>query len=105
MPTRVSVRSPGVLHQLLAHEQTLRQNLPAKLQALRLQRQWSALRAERELTQLLLALIRVQIQGGEALMAKILAELIGAGVEVVTCSRVRSRLEDVYDRISADRVN
>ena len=62
MATRVSVRSPGVLHQLLAHEQTLRQNLPAKLQALRLQRQWSALRAERELTQLLLALIRVQIQ-------------------------------------------
>ena len=62
MGTRVSVRSPGVLHQLLAHEQTLRQNLPAKLQALRLQRQWSALRAERELTQLLLALIRVQIQ-------------------------------------------
>ena len=62
MGTRVSVRSPGVLHQLLAHEQSLRQNLPAKLQALRLQRQWSALRAERELTQLLLALIRVQIQ-------------------------------------------
>ena len=62
MATRVSVRSPGVLHQLLAHEQSLRQNLPAKLQALRLQRQWSALRAERELTQLLLALIRVQIQ-------------------------------------------
>ena len=51
-----------MLHQLLAHEQSLRQNLPAKLQALRLQRQWSALRAERELTQLLLALIRVQIQ-------------------------------------------
>jgi ABC-2 type transport system ATP-binding protein len=50
-------------------------------------------------------LIRVQIQGGEQLMAKILAELIGAGVEVVTCSRVRSRLEDVYDRISEDQVN
>ena len=52
-----------------------------------------------------LKLIRVQIQGGEALMATILADLIGAGVQVVTCSRVRSRLEDVYDRISADRVN
>ena len=38
-------------------------------------------------------------------MASILATLIGAGVKVVTCSRVRSRLEDVYDRISADRVN
>ena len=52
-----------------------------------------------------LKLIRVQIQGDEALMANILSELIGAGVQVVTCSRVRPRLEDVYDRISADRVN
>lgn len=49
--------------------------------------------------------LRVQIQGGEALMASILAELIGAGVRVVTCSRVRSRLEDVYDRISENQVN
>ncbi|MCA9699477.1 MAG: hypothetical protein KC431_18265, partial [Myxococcales bacterium] len=49
--------------------------------------------------------LRVQIQGDEALMAKILAELVGAGVQVVTCSRVRSRLEDVYDRISEDQVN
>merc|ERR1740124_752164 len=59
---RVNALSPNVLHQLLAHEQSLRQNLPAKLQALRLQRQWGALRAERNLTHLLLALIRIQIQ-------------------------------------------
>jgi len=50
-------------------------------------------------------LIRVQVQGGEALMASILADLIGAGVRVVTCSRVRSRLEDVYERISNNQVN
>jgi ABC-2 type transport system ATP-binding protein len=50
-------------------------------------------------------LIRLQVQGGEALMASILAELIAAGVQVITCSRLRSRLEDVYDRISADQVN
>jgi ABC-2 type transport system ATP-binding protein len=52
-----------------------------------------------------LKLIRLQIQGGEPLMATILAELIGAGVKVVTCSRLRSRLEDVYDRISENQVN
>jgi ABC-2 type transport system ATP-binding protein len=52
-----------------------------------------------------LKLIRLQIQGGEALMSSILAELIGAGVKVVTCSRLRSRLEDVYDRISENQVN
>jgi ABC-2 type transport system ATP-binding protein len=51
------------------------------------------------------ALIRLQVQGGEALMAKILADLIHHEVEVVTCSRVRSRLEDVYDRISDNQVN
>jgi ABC-2 type transport system ATP-binding protein len=50
-------------------------------------------------------LIRVQVQGGEALMATILTDLIGAGIKVVTCSRVRSRLEDVYDRISDNQVN
>ena len=49
--------------------------------------------------------IRLQIQGGEPLMATILADLIGAGVKVVTCSRLRSRLEDVYDRISENQVN
>jgi ABC-2 type transport system ATP-binding protein len=50
-------------------------------------------------------LIRLQVQGGEALMAEILADLIGSGVKVVTCSRLRSRLEDVYDRISDNQVN
>ena len=59
---RVNVLSSSVFHQLLGHEQSLRQILPAKLQALRLQRQWGALRAERKLTYLLLALIRIQIQ-------------------------------------------
>lgn len=50
-------------------------------------------------------LIRLQVQGGEPLMAEILADLIGNGVKVVTCSRLRSRLEDVYDRISDNQVN
>ncbi|MFO7561014.1 MAG: ABC transporter ATP-binding protein [Enhygromyxa sp.] len=50
-------------------------------------------------------LIRLQVQGGEALMAEILADLIRHEVKVVTCSRVRSRLEDVYDRISDNQVN
>lgn len=52
-----------------------------------------------------LAMIRMQVQGGEALMADVLAALVAAGVRVVTCSRIRSRLEDVYDRVSEDRVN
>jgi ABC-2 type transport system ATP-binding protein len=49
--------------------------------------------------------LSIQVQGGEAMMAAVLADLVGAGVEVVTVSRVRSRLEDVYDRLSEDRVN
>lgn len=49
--------------------------------------------------------LQVQIHGDEATMAHLLAELVAAGVQVVTCSRVRSRLEDVYDRISDDQVN
>ena len=49
--------------------------------------------------------ITVQIQGGEERMAEVLAALVQAGVRVVTCSRVRSRLEDVYSRLSEDRVN
>ena len=49
--------------------------------------------------------LRMQVQGGEPLMADILADLVGHGVRVVTCSRVRSRLEDVYDRISDNQVN
>ncbi|MFV8754166.1 ABC transporter ATP-binding protein [Nannocystaceae bacterium ST9] len=51
------------------------------------------------------AVIRMQVQGGEGLMADVLANLVGAGVRVVTCSRIRSRLEDVYDRVSGDQVN
>lgn len=49
--------------------------------------------------------LQVQIQGDETAMADLLAELVGSGVKVVTCSRVRSRLEDVYNRLSEDRVN
>jgi ABC-2 type transport system ATP-binding protein len=49
--------------------------------------------------------LQVRIQGDETMMAELLAELVGAGVKIVTCSRVRSRLEDVYDRISDDQVN
>ncbi|MBC8068804.1 MAG: ABC transporter ATP-binding protein [Deltaproteobacteria bacterium] len=49
--------------------------------------------------------ITLQWQRDEAAMAELLAELYASGVRVVTCSRVRSRLEDVYDRISEDRVN
>jgi len=48
--------------------------------------------------------LSIQVQGGEELMADILAELVTAGVRIVTVSRVRSRLEDVYNRISEDRV-
>lgn len=49
--------------------------------------------------------LSVQIQGDEAAMADALAALVAAGVRVVTCSRVRSRLEDVYNRLSEDQVN
>lgn len=49
--------------------------------------------------------LSVQIQGGEERMADVLAALVEAKVRVVTCSRVRSRLEDVYQRLSEDRVN
>jgi ABC-2 type transport system ATP-binding protein len=49
--------------------------------------------------------ITIQVQGGEKLMAEILADLVAAGVQIVTCSRQRSRLEDVYSRISEDHVN
>ncbi len=52
-----------------------------------------------------LPMLAVQVLGGEPLMAEILGELIAEGVKVVTVSRVRSRLEDVYNRISEDRVN
>jgi ABC-2 type transport system ATP-binding protein len=52
-----------------------------------------------------LSCLSIQVQGGEAMMAEILADLVTAGVKVVTVSRLRSRLEDVYDRLSGDRVN
>jgi ABC-2 type transport system ATP-binding protein len=52
-----------------------------------------------------LPVLRVQVRGGEALMAEILAALVQAGVRVVTVSRQRSRLEDVYDKLSEDQVN
>ncbi|MEM6996989.1 MAG: ABC transporter ATP-binding protein [Myxococcota bacterium] len=42
---------------------------------------------------------------GDEKMADLLADLIAAGVRVVTASRAKSRLEDVYDRLSDDRVN
>lgn len=49
--------------------------------------------------------LTVQILGDEELMATILSDMVAAGVRVVTVSRQRSRLEDVYNRISADQVN
>jgi ABC-2 type transport system ATP-binding protein len=49
--------------------------------------------------------LSLQVQGDDNAVADMLAELVAAGVRVVTCSRVRSRLEDVYDRISEDQVN
>ncbi len=47
----------------------------------------------------------IQLQRDESAMPDLLADLFASGVRVVTCSRVRSRLEDVYDRVSEDRVN
>lgn len=49
--------------------------------------------------------LSLQVQGDDAAVADMLAELCGNGVRVVTCSRVRSRLEDVYNRLSEDQVN
>ena len=49
--------------------------------------------------------ITLQLQGAEAQMADLLADLVRAGVRVVTASRLRSRLEDVYNRLSDDQVN
>jgi ABC-2 type transport system ATP-binding protein len=47
----------------------------------------------------------LQVQGDDDAVADMLAELVAAGVRVVTCSRIRSRLEDVYNRLSEDQVN
>lgn len=52
-----------------------------------------------------LAVLSLQVQGEEAAIADVLAALIGGGVRVLTCSRVRSRLEDVYNSLSEDQVN
>ncbi len=52
-----------------------------------------------------LTALSLQVQGDDAAVADMLAELCAAGVRVVTCSRVRSRLEDVYNRLSEDQVN
>jgi len=60
---------------------------------------------EREDTQDGLPCFAVQLQQGEAAMPALLSALLSNGVQVVTCSRLRSRLEDVYDRISDDKVN
>ncbi len=49
--------------------------------------------------------LAVQWQRDEAALADMLQRLFENGVRVATCARVRSRLEDVYDRISEDRVN
>lgn len=49
--------------------------------------------------------LAIQVQGGQSMMADILSDLIAQKVRVVTCSRVRSRLEDVYNRLSEDQVN
>ncbi|MGB1013340.1 MAG: ABC transporter ATP-binding protein [Nannocystaceae bacterium] len=47
----------------------------------------------------------LQVAGGEPSMAELLAQMIGEGLRVVTVSRVRSRLEDVYNQLSEDRLN
>jgi len=49
--------------------------------------------------------LTIQVQGDEVVMADILAALVAGGVRVVTASRLRSRLEDVYNRLSDDQVN
>ncbi len=49
--------------------------------------------------------LTIQVQGGEPLMSEILTKLCAEGIRVVTVSRVRSRLEDVYNRLSEDRLN
>lgn len=52
-----------------------------------------------------LTALSLQVQGDDAAVADMLAELCASGVRVVTCSRVRSRLEDVYNRLSENQVN
>lgn len=52
-----------------------------------------------------LACIAFQLQRDESVMPGIIRDLMSAGVSLVTMSRDKSRLEDVYNRISEDRVN
>src|SRR5690606_6625880 len=52
-----------------------------------------------------LPVLSIQVQGQESAIADTLAALVQGGVQVLTCSRVRSRLEDVYNRLSEDQVN
>jgi ABC-2 type transport system ATP-binding protein len=49
--------------------------------------------------------LTIRVPGGEPAMAALVSELCAAGVSLCTVSRVRSRLEDVYDHLSDDRVN
>jgi len=52
-----------------------------------------------------LPVLVVQIRGDETEMAESLTALVGHGVRIITCGRIRSRLEDVYNRLSEDRTN
>jgi ABC-2 type transport system ATP-binding protein len=47
----------------------------------------------------------IQLQRDESALPGLLSDLLSGGVQVVTCSRIRSRLEDVYDRVSENQVN
>ncbi len=49
--------------------------------------------------------LTLQVPGGESAMADLLTQLCAAGVRVCSVGRIRSRLEDVYDHLSADHVN
>lgn len=60
---------------------------------------------EEESTEDGLACIAFQLQRDESVMPAIISDLVSAGVSLVTVSRDKSRLEDVYNRISEDRVN
>ena len=49
--------------------------------------------------------LTLQVPGGESAMADLLTELCACSVRVCSVGRIRSRLEDVYDHLSADHVN
>jgi ABC-2 type transport system ATP-binding protein len=50
-------------------------------------------------------LIRVRIHGSEDKAAHLLKELVLADVEVISLSKVRSDLEDVYSNLGRDKVS